>query len=90
MVAELQPLIDKVWWHCEAAGSRGRTVTLNEVRDFEINTRSQSVSLAVANRGDLAHLVIGLLEDNIPPPKAVRLLRVSLSSLQGGDDAEPP
>jgi DNA polymerase-4 len=28
MVAELQPLIDKVWRHCDDKGSRGRTVTL--------------------------------------------------------------
>jgi DNA polymerase-4 len=28
MVSELQPLIDKVWRHCEDKGTRGRTVTL--------------------------------------------------------------
>lgn len=48
--------------------------------DFEIITRSRSVSTVIANRDDLAHLAIGLLEDNIPLPKAVRLLGVSLSS----------
>jgi DNA polymerase-4 len=90
MVAELEPLIDKVWRHCEATGSRGRTVTLKvKFADFEIITRSQSVSTAIANRDDLAHLAIGLLEDNTPLPKAVRLLGVSMSSLQGADDAEP-
>ena len=26
MVAQLQPLIDKIWRHCESAGMRGRTV----------------------------------------------------------------
>jgi DNA polymerase-4 len=57
--------------------------------DFEIITRSRSVSTVIANRDDLAHLAIGLLEDNIPLPKAVRLLGVSLSSLQDADDAEP-
>jgi DNA polymerase-4 len=90
MVAELEPLIDKVWRHCESTGSRGRTVTLKvKFADFEIITRSQSVSTAIANREDLAHLAIGLLEDNMPLRKAVRLLGVSLSSLQGADDAEP-
>jgi DNA polymerase-4 len=90
MVAELEPLIDKVWRHCESAGTRGRTVTLKvKFADFEIITRSQSVSTAIANRDDLAHLALGLLEDNMPLPKAVRLLGVSLSSLQGADDAEP-
>jgi len=82
MVVELEPLIDKVWRHCEVAGTRGRTVTLKvKFADFEIITRSQSVSTAIASRDDLAHLVIGLLEDNTPLPKAVPLLGVSLSSL---------
>jgi DNA polymerase IV len=91
MVAEPQSLIDKVWSHCELAGSRGRTVTLKvKFADFEIITRSRSVSSAVANRDDLAYLAIGLLEDNTPLPKAVRLLGVSLSSLEGEGNVEPP
>jgi len=57
--------------------------------DFEIVTRSRSVSSAVANREDLADLAVSLLEDNMPLPKAVRLLGVSLSSLQGENDSEP-
>ena len=89
-VAELEPLIDKVWRHCEPSGTRGRTVTLKvKFADFEIITRSRSVSSAVASRHDLAEMAIGLLEDNMPLPKAVRLLGVSLSSLQVGDDEEP-
>jgi DNA polymerase-4 len=89
MVAELEPLIDKVWRHCESTGNRGRTVTLKiKYADFEIITRSRSVSAAVVNRSDLAHLAIGLLEDAMPLPKPVRLLGVSLSSLQGESHAE--
>ena len=57
--------------------------------DFEIITRSRSVSSAVADRGDLARLAIGLLENAMPLPKAVRLLGVSLSSLQGENDTDP-
>jgi DNA polymerase-4 len=56
--------------------------------DFEIITRSRSVPTAVATRGDLARLSIGLLENSMPLPKAVRLLGVSLSSLQDESDAE--
>jgi DNA polymerase-4 len=89
MAAELEPLIDKVWLHCESAGTRGRTVTLKvKFSDFEIITRSRSVSSAIANRNDLARLAIGLLENAMPLPKAVRLLGVSLSSLQGEDGTE--
>ena len=90
LAAELEPLIDKIWRHCESAGTRGRTVTLKvKFVDFEIITRSRSVSSAMANRDDLAQMAISLLEDNMPLPKAVRLLGVSLSSLQGENDAEP-
>jgi DNA polymerase-4 len=88
MVAELEPLIDKVWRYCENNGNRGRTVTLKVTfADFEIITRSRSVSAAIANRGDLARLTIGLLEEAMPLPKPVRLLGVSLSSLQEERDA---
>ena len=45
MAAELQPLIDKVWRHCEDKGSRGRTVTLKvKFADFELITRSRTVA----------------------------------------------
>jgi DNA polymerase-4 len=90
MTAELTPLVDKVWRHCESAGTRGRTVTLKvKFADFEIITRSRSVSSAVASRDDLVQLAIGLLEENMPVPKPVRLLGVSLSSLQREEDAAP-
>ena len=90
MVAELGPLIDKVWRHCENTGSRGRTVTLKvKFADFEIMSRSRSVPTAVGSRDDLLRLANGLLEAAMPLPKAVRLLGISLSSLQG-DQSVPP
>ncbi len=90
MVRELNPLIDKVWRHCESAGTRGRTVTLKiKFNDFEIITRSRSVPLAIAHRVDLSRLTIGLLENAFPLSKAVRLLGVSLSSLRGENEAAP-
>jgi DNA polymerase IV len=90
MVTELERLIDKVWRHCQSSGSRGRTVTLKiKFADFEIISRGRSVSSAVANRGDFARLAIGLLENAMPLPKAVRLLGVSLSSLQSENEMDP-
>jgi DNA polymerase IV len=89
LFAELKPLVDKVWRHCEATGNRGRTVTLKiKFADFEIITRSKSVA-PVAGRDDLERLACGLLEFEMPLPRRVRLLGVSLSALQMGDDAEP-
>src|SRR5438105_5339766 len=44
LAAELQPLIEKVWRHCETTGARGRTATLKvKFSDFELITRSKSV-----------------------------------------------
>ena len=64
MVAELQPLIDKVWRHCEDKGSRGRTVTLKvKFNDFETITRSRSVPSAVSSRDDLERLSVALLQN---------------------------
>jgi DNA polymerase-4 len=57
--------------------------------DFEIITRSRSVPSAVSSRDDLERLSIALLQHEVPVPKPVRLLGVSLSSLQGGDQEEP-
>jgi DNA polymerase IV len=90
MAAELQPLIDKVWRHCEDKGARGRTVTLKmKFNDFEIITRSRSVPVAVSSREGLERLSIALLQNQMPVSKPVRLLGVSLSSLQGDDETEP-
>jgi DNA polymerase-4 len=90
LVAELQPLVDKVWRHCEGTGNRGRTVTLKvKFNDFEIITRSRSVPIAVSSRNDLERLAVGLLQNEMPLPKLVRLLGVSLSSLQRDDENRP-
>jgi DNA polymerase IV len=52
-------------------------------------TRSRSVASAVASRDDFAQLAIGLLEEDMPVPKPVRILGVSLSSLQDEEDTDP-
>ena len=63
LVAELAPLIAKVWRHCEGTGNRGRTVTLKvKFNDFEIMTRSRSVPVAVSSRSDLERLSVALLQ----------------------------
>jgi DNA polymerase-4 len=90
MVAELMPLVDKVWRHCEGSGSPGRTVTLKvKFSDFEMITRSRSVPSVVSSRTDLEQLALGLLENEMPVPKSVRLLGVSLSAFRGEAETEP-
>jgi len=83
MDAALTPLIDKVWRHCEATGDRGRTITLKiKFFDFEIMSRSRTVEGSIGSHNELGRLAIQLLRSVMPLPKAVRLLGVSLSSLQ--------
>jgi DNA polymerase IV len=78
----LQPVLDRVWRHCESAGVRGRTVTLKvKYADFQLITRSRSFTNPVAGRGELERLSLDLLSALIPVPKGVRLLGVTLSML---------
>jgi DNA polymerase-4 len=79
MCEALQPIIDRVWRHCESTGVRGRTVTLKvKYADFELITRSRSISGAIASRKELDREAVDLLK-KMPMPKAVRLLGVSIS-----------
>src|SRR5258706_6372286 len=90
MQAELEPLTEKVWRYCDATGVRGRTVTLKvKYADFQIITRSRSLTAPLADKAVLGAVTKELLATLHPMPKGVRLLGVSLSSLscdQAGDD----
>ena len=80
---ELQPLIKSVWQYCERTGIRGRTVTLKvKYADFQQITRSRTVQSPVADQLTLVQLSLDLLSSLMPLSRAVRLLGVSLSSLQ--------
>ena len=80
MVSELQPLIEKVWRHCEDKGTRGRTVTLKvKFADFEMISRSRTVAGTIESNSDLANVAAELLKALFPMKKAVRLLGVSVS-----------
>jgi DNA polymerase-4 len=90
MLAELEPLIDKVWRHCEDKGVYGRTVTLKvKFADFELISRSRTVASPVAHRNDLANLTTELLRGLFPLKKSVRLLGVSVSGFVGEETDDP-
>jgi DNA polymerase-4 len=90
MLAELQPLIDKVWGHCEDEGSQARTITLKvKFADFELISRSKTLPGAVGSRGELGCVSAELLKALFPLQKSVRLLGVSLSSFQTETEIEP-
>jgi DNA polymerase IV len=79
LAAELQPLIEKVWRHCETTGARGRTATLKvKFSDFELITRSRSVAV-IDSASDLSGLALELLKQLMPPKRAIRLIGISVS-----------
>ena len=84
----LQPIIDKVWKHCEVHGVRGRTTTLKvKFSDFSQITRSKSSAWPLESRDALEGISLDLLRAEMPMRRSVRLLGVSLSSLTGhGED----
>ena len=84
--AALEPLIAKVWSYCEGSTIRGRTATLKaKYADFQQITRSRSLEVPIDSRAVLEELVGQLLEPLFPVSKGIRLLGVTLSSLE----AEP-
>jgi DNA polymerase-4 len=62
------------------AASVGRTVTLKvKLADFELISRSRTLTGVVASRDELEFVTAELLKVLLPMPKAVRLLGVSIS-----------
>lgn len=62
---------------------RGRTVTLKvKFADFQQITRSRTLGAPVASASQLTHIALELLASLMPAANAVRLLGVTLSSLE--------
>ncbi|HMK90727.1 MAG TPA: DNA polymerase IV [Methylocystis sp.] len=79
----LAPIISKAWRICENARIRGRTVTLKvKYADFQQITRARTAPAGVAGEGELWELTLSLLAPLFPTRKGIRLLGVSISSLQ--------
>ncbi|MBZ9848061.1 DNA polymerase IV [Mesorhizobium sp. CA14] len=87
-IAELKPLTAKVWGYCEGKGIRGRTITLKvKFADFQQITRSRTVSVPI-EFSDIEALAADLLSSVFPVRKGIRLLGVTLSSLDDVWSAE--
>lgn len=81
--AGLKPLIEKVWRYCEANGICAKTATLKvKWADFTQITRSKTTAAPIANAAELAAVVAMLLSPLFPVSKGIRLLGVTLSSLE--------
>ena len=91
--AALDHIIDIVWQRIEDSAARGRTVTLKmKYIDFQIMTRARSLSQPVANKAEFASIAHDILEGLLPLPMPIRLMGLTLSSLEGQGDADerPP
>jgi DNA polymerase-4 len=85
----LLPIIAKLWRYCEQSGVRGRTVTLKvKYADFEIITRRRTETVLIETQALLEQLSLSLLGTVFPIPKEIRLLGISLSSLNEDRDEE--
>ena len=83
----VDPLISRVWSWCETTTIRGRTATLKaKYSDFRQITRSRSLPHPIPSRAAFEEIVATLLDPLFPPERGIRLLGVTLSSL----DVEPP
>ncbi|TBN41840.1 DNA polymerase IV [Paracoccus subflavus] len=87
---EILPLAEKVWQHCLARRLTGRTVTLKvKYADFRQITRSRTLSCPVRDAADLRDLALDLLQPLFPVDRGIRLLGVTLSSLESSDLPPP-
>ena len=81
--AEIIPLIDKVWRYCDASDIRPRTVTVKiKYADFRQVTRSRSTTVPISSSAIIRDICDTVLASEFPSDKGVRLLGVTLSSLE--------
>ena len=86
LLGGLQGPITDLWQDCERLKSTGRTLTLKiKYADFQQITRSRSFGSPIASEAQLTYLAHELLQAQMPLPKGVRLLGVSLSNLESTD-----
>ncbi len=80
--AALERVLDAVCERISAKQARGRTVTLKlKFSDFTQITRARSSADPVAHRSDIRDQALALLRAELPLPLRVRLIGVTLSSL---------
>lgn len=87
--AALDHIVEIVWERIEKNEARGRTVTLKvKYADFHQITRAHSLERWVEDRQEFADIGHALLEALLPVEKGVRLLGLTLSALDLGENAD--
>jgi DNA polymerase-4 len=87
----LERIIAITWDRIERSEARGRTVTLKmRYADFSLVTRSRSSPQFVSGREEFVALARAILEEQLPLPQPIRLMGLTLSSLEGDEVAPGP
>lgn len=85
----LEHIIEVVWERIERSGAKGRTVTLKmKFNDFTPCTRAKSLPRVIASKAEFAMLSRDLLDAQLPLPKPIRLMGLTLSALEGEEADE--
>jgi DNA polymerase-4 len=87
----LDGIVEIVWARIAENEARGRTITLKmKYTDFQITTRARSLPQPVAGKAEFARIARTLLDEQLPLPMPIRLMGLTLSSLEGEKDESPP
>ena len=82
--ATLDQIAEIVWERIERNGARGKTVTLKlKYNDFQLVTRARSLPHLVTGKAEFTATGHALLEEMLPLPLPIRLMGMTLSSLEG-------
>lgn len=88
---EVARLCAKVWHQSTARGLQGRSLTLKvKYADFRQITRSRTQPGPLASQEALVQVALALLAPLFPTSRGIRLLGVTLSSLESNAESEPP
>jgi DNA polymerase IV len=76
-------IVDRMWRSVEKRQAEGKTVTLKiKFFDFEVITRSHTLDDYLNSNPEIKEIALSLLNDELPLPKPVRLIGVTLSNFR--------